>query len=64
MGEKACLYLLSGAHTRLASLIYVSVLLCCDFHVSIIFNHCVFTSLMDLDKLPRLQFYLILKYER
>lgn len=39
MGEQACLYILFGTHTWLASLIYVPVLLSRDFHVSTMFNH-------------------------
>lgn len=41
MGEKTCLYILFGTHTRLASLIYVSLLLSCDLHVSIASVHVV-----------------------
>lgn len=54
MGEKTCLYILFGTHTGLASLIYVSMLLSCDFHVSI-------TSLFMLTKTRHLLicFYLM-----
>ena len=37
MGKKGCLYLLLGAHPGLASLVYVFMLLSCDFHVSKLF---------------------------
>lgn len=37
MGEEACLHILCGTYSGLAPLIHVSVLLSCDFHVSILF---------------------------
>lgn len=39
MGEETCLYVLFGTHTGLASLIYVSLLLSCNFHVSLASTH-------------------------
>lgn len=38
MGEKACLYVLFGAHSGLTSSIHVPLLLPSDFHVSTFFT--------------------------
>lgn len=41
MGKKGCLHLLLGTHPRLASFVYVPVLLSCDFHVSKTCHFCL-----------------------
>lgn len=45
MGKKGCLHLLLGTHPRLASFVYVPVLLSCDFHVSKTCHFCLLKML-------------------